>query len=127
MPRKYKGAWRWNPCAIFALAETIRSGGSSTTCASTIMALQRAGYPEMELDNNSIISAMRNKTVPGMLTALCPDSEELLSKFHSHKPGFGQKGRSGGSIPYSKNPKASRRIPGKTVDAETFLGFRQRQ
>lgn len=120
MPRMNKGGWKWNLCAVFILADRIRAGDSSTVCAEAIMAQQRAAYPDMALNNNSIIAAMRNKGVPALIEKVCPDHEELIRKFHTHKPGRGKKGNGGWGTRTSPKKDA-------TVTAQKFLEFRQKQ
>lgn len=120
MPRRNKGGWSWNACAVFILAERIRAGSSSTVCAQAIMEQQRVAYPDMELNNNSIIAAMRNQSVPALLRQLCPDHEVVVQKFHTPKPGRGKKGSGGCG---NRTPKKST----GSVTAQAFLEFRQTQ
>jgi hypothetical protein len=121
MPRAHKGGWKWNICAVFILADRIRANDSSTLCARAIMEQQRTAYPGMELDNNSIIAAMRSKTVPGLIQKVCPDHEIVIQKFHTPKTRGGK-----GSAGKRRCPSAPPKKPGP-INAQVLMAFRQKQ
>ena len=132
MPRKHKGGWSWSDRAVLILAECIRDKQSSAACAQTVMERERSFFPEMAIDKNTIITAMRNKEVPDALRRLCEDAEELISAFHTKKPGRGMKGKSGGSKPGRKplrtsapRPTPAISAPKRIVTAADILAHRQ--
>ena len=132
MPRKHKGGWSWSDRAVLILAECIREKQSSAECAQTIQEKERESFPGMEIDKNTILAAMRSKKVPAAIRRLCDDGEELISAFHTKKPGRGMKGKSGGSKPGRKplrtsapRPAPAISAPKRIVTAADILAYRQ--
>lgn len=101
MPRKHAGGWHWNhDDHIRALADCLRRELRAHQIATELNEKFRPAFPEMTLCPNSIVSALRNKSVPEHLRKLFPDEAEgLIAQFKKHKPGPGRPKGSGGSRP----------------------------